>query len=242
MAEAFHMQRGVRQQSFRGRRNPATAADQWSEIGKSERSRGDRTLDERYGARDIDAQVAVQIAFADGPGKMVEPVERAVANERPGDAIGRRTGKGQLRQIVQIRQVATGDRRGRRIAAELKRVGNLSMYNNMGGTGPDISGESVRMRLVNMNQRAAMNVGGEGFCIEGAVAEQLEGAIGPGACRLLRKNRSVEGQATLAVVDRHAAIVQDEATDRRNVPALRTVRGMPVGAAVGLADNFDGGV
>src|SRR5437868_10798263 len=84
-----------------------------------------------------------------------------------------------------------------------------------------------------------MHVCGKRFAVQRAVAKQLKGAVRRCARSFARIYRAVEGEAPRAVVDRYTAVVQDKTTDRRDVPALRVFRKLPVGSPVALPNYLD---
>src|SRR5690348_5777675 len=84
-----------------------------------------------------------------------------------------------------------------------------------------------------------MHVCGKRFAVQRTAAKQLKSAVRRCAHSFARIYRTVEAEAPRAVVDRYAAVVQDETTDRRDVPALRAFRKLPVGPPVALPDKLD---
>src|SRR5581483_1885388 len=78
-------------------------------------------------------------------------------------------------EVIEIAQIAAGKLRRGRELSEIERMVDGAADDRMGVAGMDVGIEGIRLALIDIEQRPAMNIGEEFVAIERAVAVQDKG-------------------------------------------------------------------
>ena len=243
----FHTEGGVRQEAVLGgqtrgrglllRRGAGAArrgADQGTEVSVVQVARMQVGGDVGTAGGRIRGQIALQVAVADAAVDVAEVIALLVAHQAALQGVGARRREGDAGQAIEIAEVRTRDIDGGVDLAEVERLGQDAVGDDMGLAGVQVAVEMVGLVAAHVDQRPAGDVQRERIAIDRARTDEGEG---PGALAahlhvvLLRLDRAAQRQVATLIDHPQPAVMDDEVLDRRQ---LERLGGLGIAAPVGL--------